>query len=123
MAMEKPHLLGRYCLAHESISLTDVLQIVHENFNDIDTIPTRKVRDFVVRTVMSSDTKTGRAEYLNQNLSRIPRIQCSKAEQAGMLLRPISQTILDTVRYFQDHGYLEDDSSRNSIIGGSCIIT
>ncbi len=83
MLMEKTHLLGRYCLAHEPVALTDVLQMVHENFPDVTAIPTRRVRDFVAKSITSYDQKNGRYEYLLHNLSRIPHIQCLKAEQVS----------------------------------------
>lgn len=42
LSIEQPRITGRYCLCNDPMSLSEVLQIVHENFIDLK-VPTRKV--------------------------------------------------------------------------------
>lgn len=47
-AIEDGDILGRYCLCNEAKHLAAILQIIHENFEEIH-VPTMPIRDFAVR--------------------------------------------------------------------------
>ena len=75
LAVEQPRLSGRYPLCNEAMGLSEILQIVHENFVDI-AVPSRRVRDFVVKLAYATD-RTDRAEYIQYNLGRKGNISLS----------------------------------------------
>mmetsp|Transcript_7505 Transcript_7505/g.11192 ORF Transcript_7505/g.11192 Transcript_7505/m.11192 type:complete len:346 (+) Transcript_7505:1261-2298(+) len=100
LAMENAELAGRFIVSHNALHLTDVLQIVHENFVDLQ-VPTYMLRDFVVRAATARDVSF-RGQYLHRNVGKALHINNSRAREAGMVMRPQSQTIVDTIRY--DHG-------------------
>lgn len=45
--------------------------------------------------------------YWLRNVGRTVKINCSKAYSVGMTLRPLSETILETVQYLLDHNLLD----------------
>jgi nucleoside-diphosphate-sugar epimerase len=45
LSIEKPNIVGRYCVCNDAIPLSEILQMIHENFLDI-VVPTRKVKSF-----------------------------------------------------------------------------
>lgn len=105
LAMEREDVVGRYCFCNDPVHLSTVLQIIHEAFHDME-LPTKKVRNFTVKLLTRSDTSF-RGEYMEYTLGKVPLINCNKAMNAGMTLRPPVQTIIDTVRYFIENRCLE----------------
>lgn len=116
VAMEKEGVEGRYCFCHEAMHLASVLQIIHENFVDI-TIPTKGIKDIIVRLTIARD-RSHVGEFLSYNLNRPAKIDCKKALQANMVLRPVSRTVIDTVRYLLEGDFLGERAE-----GGGCSIS
>lgn len=113
LAIENNEVVGRYCFCNEAVHWSEMLQTIHEAFYDIK-VPTGRVRDFVVRAAMARDTTPGK-EFIQYNLSRVPRVECAKAKGVGMVMRPITRTIIDTVRFFVTGNWIEQYSqARNS---------
>ena len=96
--METNRLSGRYIICNNAISHTDMLQTINENFPDI-TLPTKVISNRMAKFVCSLDTKSVRNEYLMTHLGNIPNINNLRSYEAGMVLRPAKQTIVDTCRY------------------------
>ena len=107
LAMELAHIKGRYCFtAAKAIHLSEVLQMVHENWPGRLPLPRTRLRDMAIRIATMRDT-TFRREMVLYQLSRSPLISNSRALDVGMVLRPPVQTIIDTVRFFIDHDLLD----------------
>ncbi len=97
--------------------------------------------DFAVKLLVRSDT-TFRGEYVKHNvgessmfttsvclyfrdadsnvlsfaIGRVPNISSFRSRDAGMALRPQVQTIIDTVRYFQEQLLLEETAPMSCTI-------
>ena len=106
MAMESSQVTGRYILTNQAISHQTMLQYIHDHFNthtagsdhvDIK-LPTKVGRDGVVRMAASFDKTTGKGEFLLTHLGRNPSLNTAKSREAGMTVRPASQSVIDSVK-------------------------
>lgn len=62
--------------------------------------------------------KSDKGEFVRFNLGKIANVNCNRAREVGMLLRPQVQTILDTTRYC-----LENDLLKKNKGGFNCVIS
>jgi len=106
IAMEKPDIIGRYCLSHPSKSIEQIMTTIRTQFPDLN-VPTQKVSNFIAIFGSSLDT-SGKGDFVIHNLGQIPRIDSSKAMGVGMeLIHEVEDTIEDTVQHLQEN-YLLD---------------
>eukprot|EP01038_Epipyxis_sp_PR26KG_P006573 gene6573-9037_t len=116
-AMENVKIGGRIIVSHEILPLHTILSLVTNNFPDIK-IPQRQFADITVRFLFTSDSMTKR-EFMKYNLARKPNIESNKAKEAHLILRPLEQTIIDSVKYFIEVNAIQDETLHSPI---ACLI-
>lgn len=99
-ALESDKAVGRFILANNSITLLRILQIIHENFADI-MVSNRTVSSTLVRFGSRSAAPDVR-DWIVKRLDKPPYFSRSRSKLLGVTLRPPTETVVDTCRFFID---------------------
>mmetsp|Transcript_2119 Transcript_2119/g.2077 ORF Transcript_2119/g.2077 Transcript_2119/m.2077 type:complete len:366 (-) Transcript_2119:118-1215(-) len=115
-AMEQSNAVGRYICANNAISLQKILQIIHENFSDMN-VSKRPIPDVIARMGLRTFRPEIR-EFLLQRLSKPPVFSKSRMKQLNIPLRTPAETIVDTCRFFIDSNIVSfmDETHASCII-------
>lgn len=116
-AMEQEGSSGRYICANTAISLQKMLQIIHENFADMN-VSTRQVPNALVRLSLSAQSESVR-NFVLQRLGKPPLFSRSRSKQLNVPLRTPAETIVDTCRFFIEANVINFVDEGNA---GACII-
>ena len=81
-------------------------------------MPNKQVNDFIARN-LAAQQKNAVGEHVMYNLGRVANIDCSRAAEVRIILRPANQTIVDTVRYFVSGNWIEKNAAKKQ----SCVIS
>jgi nucleoside-diphosphate-sugar epimerase len=86
----------RFLCANIAVPMERILQIIHENFDDI-AVPTRRVSDFLVRVALRSQP-TDMAIFLSSKLSKPPFFSRLRLKTLGVPMRTPAESVVDTCR-------------------------
>lgn len=110
-AMENEDATGRFLCVDHTIHMRDVVALLNEaGYGDDYKLPSMDLSggfgSFVTR-LFSYFQPSGTGSYLRSHLGRNPRFDSAKSKDVlGIEYRPVSESILDTVKDLKDWGHL-----------------
>jgi len=96
--------IERFICANTAIALDKILQIVHENFDDL-VVPTRKVSDMLVKMALRRQPVEQKNNILNR-LSKPPVFSRSRMKLLGVPLRTPAESVVDTCRFLIENNFI-----------------
>ncbi len=96
---------GRYILHNEHMPMREIAQMIKDEFPELK-VPTRRIPNFVMYGAALFDKRLSWA-FLKRNLGRQSKINNTKVqEELGIKLRPLRESIVETIKSFKEHDYV-----------------